>query len=228
MAHSKYMQIAYDVEFDPHYDLIEIKKYYSDSLRVCEMIEQHGVEKVRDMVDESEIVIPKPPKISLKKLIIDVPKSKSSPEKLFKFLSKLLVSDLKFCDTVYPNEHDKSGVYKFLRCANSTVQNSQAKTFYLSGMFGHFLDVFYNNFYKNLDEKPWHVYIKEHFGINDRQGRSLRSIGRLMKKYPRFRLLSITVKDFLKLMKPIEEMLKEERFNQFWSSAELVPQASHS
>lgn len=212
------MQIAYDDDFDPHYDLVKLKKYFSDSLKVCEIIEARGVEKVRDMVVKSELVLPNPPKVTLKKLLTDVPKTnKKTPEKLFSFLSKLEVSDLTICDTAYPNENDKNGVYGFLRSANLTLQKSQAKSFYLSGVFGHFLDVFYNNFYKNLDEKPWHLYIKEHFGINDRHGRNLRSIGKLIKKYPRFKMLSITLRDFLKLMKPIEEMLKEERFKEYWS-----------
>lgn len=41
---------------------------------MCEIIEHKCVEKVRDMVDESEIMLPKLPRITLKKLIIDTPK----------------------------------------------------------------------------------------------------------------------------------------------------------
>lgn len=46
MSNSKYMRIAFDEDFDPHYDLVELRKYHQDSLKVCDLVEELGVEKV--------------------------------------------------------------------------------------------------------------------------------------------------------------------------------------
>lgn len=211
------MRIAFDEDFDQHIDLVALKKYHCDSLKVCEKIEEQGEDKVREQVINSELLIPIRPKTTLKKLVIDPQKISRKPEKLHSHLQRLLVTDFDSLTPTPPNEQSKTDVYNFLRSSNFIIKKRQAKIFWLSAAFGYFLESYFKNYFMSSDdEKPWHLYIKEHFDVTERYERSLRIVGKIVNQYPKLKKLAITVKDFLKLKTDIEEMLEWDEYRKYW------------
>lgn len=95
MSNSKFIRIAFDEDFDFHYDLVEFRKYHQDSLKVCDLVEELGEETVREQVENSELVHPKLPKVTLKKLIIDIPEPNKSYDKLDSYLKNCYCRSLK-------------------------------------------------------------------------------------------------------------------------------------
>lgn len=213
------MRIAFDPEIDSHIALIDLKKFFTDSLKVCEMVEQFGVEEVREKITNSEIVLPDQPKITLKKIVLDIQKSIKHPEKLNKYLLKLLVHDHDVPKHMqYPDEKDNAAIYRFLCSCNQIIKKKQAATFCLSVEFGHYLQLYFENF-QTLDEvKPWNVYIKEHFGVSESYSRRLRIISKVANQYPKLKKLCISTKEFLKIKNDILNMLKVEKYQVYWKS----------
>lgn len=188
-------------------------------MKVCELIEDCGVESVREKCINSEIVIPKRPKTTLKKLIINIQNNnKMKPEKVHANLIKLLVYDYNMIELTYPDETNKHEVYKFLASCNLNIRKKQANTFDLCVAFGHYLDVYFTKFQTEENEKPWQIFIKENFGISESYGRKLRVIAKFVNKYPKLRKLSISIREFLKLKPDISNMLKEEDYMKYWAS----------
>lgn len=74
------MRIAFNEDFDQHIGLVALKKYHCDSLKVCDTIEEQGLDKVCEQVINSELLIPIRPKTTLKKLVIDPQKMSRKPE----------------------------------------------------------------------------------------------------------------------------------------------------
>lgn len=76
---------------------------------MCDLVEELGVQKVREQVENSELVLPKLPKVTLKKLIIDIPEPSKSYDKLDSYLKKLLVPNFETSDFKLP---DKTNVHQ--------------------------------------------------------------------------------------------------------------------
>lgn len=80
-------------------------------MKACELIEDCVVESVREKCAYSKVVIPKQPKTTLKKRIIDIQNNtKMKRDKLHANLIKLLVYDYNMIELIHPDETTKSEV----------------------------------------------------------------------------------------------------------------------
>ncbi len=54
------------------------------------------------------------------------------------------------------------------------------------------------------------------FKLSASYARNLRSVGKLVEAYPKFRKLAISARDFVKMKKQITKMLEVDEYREFW------------
>lgn len=218
MSCSKFYKITHSEEIALCEDLKDIREYHEQCLKLCVLVEKEGLDSVSEQVKSSVLDIPKQPKIGLRSLLMKSPKQVNKPEKLHQCLKRLLVSDFDAEELNFPDVKNRDEVFNFLSAINQGIKKRQANNFCMSVAFGYYLNIYYEYHYKCLDdEMPWHVYIKEHFGVSESYGRKLRGIAKLVDKYPKLKYLSITIKDFLKMKTEISKMMLQNEYKHFWS-----------
>lgn len=216
-----YYKLTFDEDVDFYTQLEELNIYHKKMLEVITVIRDMDIEEIKKKISDCEIVIPTKPKSELCNILkfnsnqhIGKKETRNNSD-IHSYLVKLLVPNIKIEDIKLPNAQSSSDIFTFLRKYDLTIKKHSAYSFYLNSAFGYYLDVYFNNYFKNKNI-PWKKHIKQEFNISESHGRKLRTVGKLVDKYPTLKLLNISFTTFYKLHPKIEKMLEDPEYNEFW------------
>lgn len=221
MSQSKYLQIAFDPQFEFYNNVRKLKSYHEECIKVLSAVEESDLEEMKDKFAAGEILIPKRPIYGLAKLLELIPSKSPNLEKLHSKLVSLLVSNFDTSDFVLPDKKDGKAVFSFLTKCSDIIKKQKAKQFFIYAAFGLYLEIHFKNFNKDVNESSWSQHVKNSFKISESHARDLRMVGKLVDTYPKLQNLSIAFRDFKKLRKQIQRLMETEEYKMFWKGEEM-------